>query len=115
MNSHDFVAAIERHVRDAAICDTLSNLKAPPGRRLPQDIRTRSEWYNQLSESDTVQVNSVISSAVHAALFGFLAALDGARTIDDGTGHFELSYVVDTDRVLLNPPTIDLHDLLNSS
>lgn len=29
MNSQDFVAAVERYVRDAAIEDTIANLKSP--------------------------------------------------------------------------------------
>lgn len=114
MNSQDFVAAVERYVRDAAIEDTISNLKAPPGRRVPTEVRARSDWYNGLAEADATHVNDVIATAVHAALFGLFAALDGARTIDDGKGRFELTYVADQ-RVLLNPQSTNLHDLLNAS
>jgi hypothetical protein len=114
MNSHEFVEAIKRHVSDAAVEDTIANLKAPPGRRVPPEVQARSDWYNGLSEDDAAHVCSVIATAVHAGLFGLLAALDGARAIDDGQGRFELTYVADQ-RVLLNPQAIDLHDLLNAS
>lgn len=112
MDSQDFVSAVERYVGLAAIEDTISNLKAPPGRRVSSDVRLRSDWYNGLSEQDRVHVDGVIASAVRAALFGLLAALDGARTIDDGGGRFELTYVADQ-RILLNPQSINLHDLMN--
>ena len=115
MNSYDFVEAVKRYVRDAAIEDTIANLKSPPGRRVPPQERARSDWYNSLSETDSAHVNSVIATAVHEGLFGLLAALDGARTIDDEQGRFELIYV-SAQRILLNDPkAIGLHDLLNAS
>lgn len=113
MDSEEFVAAVERFVRDAAIEDTIANLKAPPGRRVLPEVRARSDWYNGLSEEDRVHVDSVIASAAHAVLFGLFATLDGARTIDDRQGRFELTYVADQ-RILLNPQSINLHDLLNT-
>jgi len=111
MDSKDFVAAIECNVRSAAIEDTIANLKEPPGRRVLPEVRARSDWYNGLSEESAAYVNSAIATAVHAAIFGVLAALDGARKIVDGEGHFELTYVAD-ERVLLNPQSINLYELL---
>lgn len=78
------------------------------------DVRARSDWYNGLSKTDAAHVNDVIAAAVHEALFGFFATLDGARTIDDGKGRFELIYVADQGN-LLNPQSINLHDMLNAS
>lgn len=112
MNSQDFVAAIEAHVRDAAIDGTIRNMQSPPGRKIPPSMQMRSDWYNNLSGKDAAYVREVISSAVHASLFGLLAVLDGARTIDQENGRFELYYVAPNDRQLLNPSSIDLHDLL---
>ena len=34
MNSQEFVEAIKRHVMDAAVEDTIANLRNPPGRRV---------------------------------------------------------------------------------
>ena len=116
MNSEDFVTAISRYVKDAAIEDTIANLKSPPGRRVPPAERIRSDWYNALPAADAAQVDGIISAAVHEAVFGRLAVLDGARTVDDGAGRFELSYLAPEGRVLLNDPqAIGLHDLLNAA
>jgi len=112
MNSKDFVEAVERHVGRAAMEDTIANMKAPPGRRLSPEVKAHSDWYNVLSTTDAAHVERSIAAAVHATLFGLLAVLDGARTIDDENGRFELNYLTDQ-RTLLNPSTIDLHDLLS--
>lgn len=114
MNSETFVEAVERYVRDAAIEDTIANLKNPPGRHVSEQMSAQSNWYNGLSDADAARVNNVIAAAVHAGLFGLFAVLDGARTIDDERGRYELTYIGD-ERVLLNPQSIDLHDLLNAT
>lgn len=115
MNSEEFVEALKRDVRDAAIADTIANLKNPPGRRVPPQERVRSDWYNTLSADEAEHVDSVIATAVHEALFGVLAVLDGARSIDDEGGRFELTYVADQRVILNDPQAIGLHDLLNAS
>lgn len=115
MNSEDFVEALKLHVRDVAINGTISNLKSPPGKRVPPNERARSDWYNALSIEESEHVNSVIATAVHQTLFGLLAVLDGARTIDDEGGQFELAYVADLRVVLNDPQAIGLHELLNTS
>jgi hypothetical protein len=38
MNSETFVEAVERYVRDAAIEDTIANLKNPPGRHVSEQM-----------------------------------------------------------------------------
>ena len=113
MNGEEFVDAIRRYVKNAAIEDTIENLKNPLGRRVPPEEQARSDWYNGLSEIDKAQLNGAIASAVHAGLFGFLCVLDGVRTIDDANGRFELTYLNDK-RILLNPPSNSLHELLNA-
>lgn len=114
MNSQDFVEGLRRHVSEAAVEDVIANLKRPPARRVAVQERARSDWYNSLSAEDSTQVNDVIRSAVHEAVFGLLAVLDGARTIDTKGGCFELTYVGDG-RILLNDPrAVGLHDLLNA-
>lgn len=115
MNSYDFVEAIKRHVRNAAIEDTIANLKSPPGRRVPPQERARSDWYKGLSDEEVGHVNSVIATSVHEALFGFLSVLDGARTVDEEGGRFELTYVSDQRISLNDPRAISLHDLLDAT
>ena len=114
MNSEDFVEALKRHVGDAVIEDTIACLKQPPGRRVPPEERVRSDWYNALTTEEAEHVNSAIATAVHGTLFGLLAMLDGARTIDDEGGRFELAYVANQRVVLNDSQAIGLHDLLNA-
>ena len=111
MDSSDFVAAIEKHVRDCAVEGTLAQLRRPSGRRVPEGLAARSELFNGLSDADAQRVQAVIQDAAHSAVFGLLAVLDGVRIIDDTRGHFELCQVAEG-RVLINPPDLDLHDLL---
>ena len=115
MNSEEFVEAIKLYVMDAAVESTIQNLKDPPGKGVPAGERARSDWYNALAEKELDHVNAVISTAVHGALFGLFAVLDGVRTIDHEKGRFELYYVGEQ-RVLLNSPDalMDLHDRLNA-
>lgn len=115
MTSQDFVEAIKRYVKDAAIEDTIANLKNPPGRRISTQERARSDWYNSLSAEEVSHVHSVVATAVHEGLFGLLAVLDGARTIDDAKGQFELMYVSDQQVLLNDPQSVGLHDLMNAS
>jgi hypothetical protein len=51
---------------------------------------------------------------VDETLFGLLVVLDGARTIVDDGGRFELTYVTDQRVVLNDPQAIGLHELLNA-
>ncbi|MDH0863145.1 hypothetical protein [Mitsuaria sp. GD03876] len=112
MNSEAFVEAIQKFVRDSAVESTVSLHQAPPGRRPAADLVARSNWFNALSADDVARVEEMMAQAAHAAVFGFLAVLDGVRTIDTENGRFELFYVGD-ERSLLNPPDRDLHDLLD--
>jgi hypothetical protein len=114
VNSEDFVEALKRHVRDAAIKHTVANLQQPPGRSVTPQERVRSDWYKALSAEDAEHVNSVIATAVDETLFGLLVVLDGARTIVDDGGRFELTYVTDQRVVLNDPQAIGLHELLNA-
>ncbi|WP_018317470.1 hypothetical protein [Bradyrhizobium sp. WSM2793] len=114
MNREVFVEAIKRFVRDAAVEDTIANLRNPPGGSVPLRERACSDWYNGLRAEDADNVNHVIATAVHQSLFGLLAVLDGVRTIDNEGRRFELSYV-GSERIVLNDrEAIGLHDLLNA-
>ena len=115
MNSEEFVLAVERHVVDAALVDTIAALKAPPGRGVTAAERAVSNWYNGLPTGDVEFVHQIIDSAVREAVFGFLAVLDGARNVDQGLGSFELIYAAPGVRNLLNDPAlIGLHDIFNA-
>lgn len=114
MDSKEFVSALERYVRDAAVRSTITALESPPGRHVPTAVRDRSDWYNSLGDEDRARVREIAALAAHSALFGMLAVVDGSRVIDDIRGQFKLLYVADKE-VLLNSDSISLHELLTGS
>jgi hypothetical protein len=116
MNSEEFVAAVKEVVRDSAIGDTIENLEDPPGRKVPEAEKQRSEWFNNLSEKDRSNVESIVTEAVDEALFGLLSVLDGSRAIEDGDdkGRLLLVHKGLTEVLLNDPDKIGLHDLYNA-
>jgi hypothetical protein len=113
MNTEMFVAAIKRHVRDAAIDDTIKKLVSPPGRRVSDALKARSAWYNNLHEADAALVRDIISCAVDEAIFGIFAVLDGSRVIDDG--RFQLLHVGEEQVLLNDPEKIGLNEVFNAT
>lgn len=112
MDTKLFVAAIRRHVCDAAIEDVIEKLKSPPGRRVLPEKKAKSDWFNDLSESDALHVKHVVEDAVDEAIFGLFAVLDGSRTVCEG--RFDLMYV-GAEQVLLNDPSkIGLNEVFNA-
>lgn len=111
MNANEFVSAIQIYVLESAVDSTISNLARPPGRRVAPELSARSEWFNSLSDAEADMVRAVARDAARAAVFGFLAVLDGARVIDSEKGNFEL-YYVGREKCLINSSDIDMHDLL---
>ncbi len=112
MDAAMFVEAIKRYVRDAAVEDTISNLKRPPGRRISPKEKARSDWFNGLSKIDADHVEDVVKNAVDEAIFGLFAVLDGSRVIEGG--RFELSHVNEGCILLNNPNSIGLNELFNA-
>lgn len=115
MNSEKFIDALKYHVRDAAVEDIINKLKIPSGRRILPQAKALSEWYNDLSEENISNINTIISLTAHDVLFGVLAVLDGARAIDEEKGQLKLIYKTSEHDVILNDPSeIGLHELLNA-
>lgn len=117
MNSEEFVEALKELVRDSAIENTVENLEDPPGRKVSEAEKDRSEWFNNLSDKDRSNVESIINEAVDEAIFGFLSVLDGSRAIENGDDKGRLLLVFKgLNEVLLNDPDkIGLHDLYNAN
>lgn len=114
-----FIQRVKEHVRDAGVEDTVSKLKAPPGRKPRRRHVEQSEWFNQLSQDNQRNVESVLREAVDEALFGLFAVFDGVRPIDEDfeeEGQFELVYINNGKKVLLNDPdnSMGLHDEYNA-
>ena len=114
MNAAQFVEAIKLYVRDSSVESELDLLVDPPGRRPPNSLKRRSEWYRKLNSEDQEFVKQVIFEAVNAGIFHFLCALDGVKVIDDERGKFELRYIGSEVNLLTNPKEDYLHDLFNS-
>jgi hypothetical protein len=115
MNASEFIAAIRTEVKDSAAEETISLLQRLSGRRPAPALISLSQWFNALPEADRQRVREVAAMASHAAVFGFLAVLDGVRVIEDEPekGTLELRYVKGDQTTLLNAPSEPpLHDIL---
>ena len=112
MNANDFIAALVSEVHQASCQDTASFLSEPPGRRVTARSRELSAWYNALSPQDVQRICQVIEHAVHAAIFGTLCVLDGARSINSENVELQLLAVDEKSTQRLNEPkATDLHDI----
>ena len=111
MNAGDFVDSFAERVFRSAIRNTIANLQAPPGRKPSADLVRASEWFRRLSADDRTMVGWCIADAAHAAAFGALAVIDGARPT--GPYRYELIAVEnDGAKSIVNPETSeDLHDI----
>jgi hypothetical protein len=105
MQASEFVDAVYLAVYRTTIDGVTRLLAQPPGRRPRRDIAQLSAWYNNLSERDRDRVQDAVRLAVDQAVFGMLAALDGARSLGQ---HNELT-VRDGDVDITADH--DLHDL----
>ena len=116
MNANEFVAALVSEVHQPSCQDTASSLSKPPGRRPTKRSQDLSTWYNALSPADARRVHEVIEHAVHAALFGTLCVLDGARPI--GSERVELHLLAAGEKSserLNDPKSRDLHDIYQAA
>ena len=116
MDSQEFIKIIKAVVRDGAINDVISAIESPPGRKVSEQQKIRSEWYQSLSDEHRQIIKSIVSDSVDSALFGFLCVIDGVRAIESGPdkGSLELLYSK-PQSVKLNPQDgIMLHDLYNA-
>jgi hypothetical protein len=116
MTGEDFVMAIRRAVRDAAIEGTVQTLENPPGRRPRPELLAQSDWYRSLSEQQRELMTGVVRHAVDSAVFGFLCVLDGVRVVEDDEvkGDFELRYIKGSAEVLSGPDLPMLHEIYNA-
>ncbi len=114
MTPQQFVKALKVTVHDSAIQEALDQLERPSGRKPPQRLVELSQWYHSLSQRDRSRLRQVASLAVHGAVFGVLAVIDGVRAVDSGaaTAHLELHVADPTQRTRLNGGSGPmLHDL----
>lgn len=113
MTGEDFVNAIKRVVRDAAVGDSIERLERLPGRRPTQAMLAQSNWYRSLNPREQQLLKNVLQGAVDDAVFGFFCVLDGVRAVEDGPvkGDFVLNHVKGASTALNGPDLPLLHDL----
>jgi hypothetical protein len=118
VDTEKFVERVKWVVVDQAVEGVESTLRNPGGRKPDKDLVELSEWFGGLDDEGRRNMHRVIRLASHQAAFGFCCVLDGVRRVTDPdeTGAFELFYVVEGRRLLLNDPEKEmLHDILNRS
>ena len=110
MDADEFVESFTERVFRSAINVTISGLEVPSGRRPASDRLKASAWFATLSDDDREMVRWVVAATAHAATFGALAVIDGARPT--GPYRYELIAVgMDGERSVVNPESgEDLHD-----
>lgn len=83
MTPEEFVPALRKTVLAAAVDAPITTLERPPGRLPSQDLVEVSRWFRSLSDQDQAMLVRALNIAARHATFGFLAVLDGSRTIED--------------------------------
>jgi hypothetical protein len=117
MKSDEFVKVIKEVVKNSAISGTLKNLELPPGRKPAKELIELSNWYNKLDNKNKMMLQRVLDMATDSCMFGFLAVIDGVRSMEDvkDKGELELYYVNGGIKERLNNPNEEyLHDIYKS-
>lgn len=117
MNAEQFVEVIKLVVRDLPMQGMIGQLKKPAGRKPPADLVAASQWYNSLGEEDLRQLHYIMKYVANNSLFNMLCVIDGVQVVEDtpDKGEFELYFVKNGKRILLNPPNgCMLHDIYNA-
>lgn len=113
MKNKEFIDLIKYVVRDAAIENTLGNLKQAS--KSSSDFeKSRTKWFSELSMLEKKHIESIVKDAVDESLFGLLCVIDGVRVIEDDEvkGELILTYEKSGISFVLNDPSdIYLHDL----
>jgi hypothetical protein len=106
----EFADAVVEHVFEDAVRTVQSLLSNPPGRTPSAELLGMSRWYQSLSETDRRSIEGVASMAADAAVFGLLAAIDGARPLLTGK-HLRLEAVDSDGSSIEITGSEPLHDL----
>jgi hypothetical protein len=113
VTSEKFAELFADVVFRSAISGTIGNLTTPPGRRPSSDLVRAAKWFAGFSNDDRAIAQWVIAAAAHAAAFGALAVIDGARPT--GPAYYEL-VAVDAHgaRTIVNPNARSLGEVFQS-
>ena len=108
MRAEDFISAVYTAVYKTTIDGIIGILARPPGRRPRPMLSELSNWHNGLDESERNYVKEIVRLSVDHAVFGMLAALDGARTLGQDS-----EFMLQADGENLTE-SHDLHDLFRN-
>lgn len=113
MNASEFVEIARRHACNAAVEDTVSVLRHPPGRRPPLDLVREASWFDALDDNGKVMAENIIRRSAENAIFGLFCILDGVRVVEDteDKGDFELRFIKNGVSEVISPSDDFLHDL----
>jgi hypothetical protein len=114
MDQNEFISAIKVAVEEPSRQSIKIRLESPSGKAPSEHLLKLAAWYNKLSDSDKIMIESVIEQTVDITIFGFLCVLDGVTAIERGPnkGKLNLFYEKGGESKLLNDTKEDyLHDM----
>lgn len=116
MDMPTFVGLIHRYILPDCVRSICENLGDPPTRKPSEQQLAMAKWYHEMPAGQQKMLAAVVHEAAFAATFQLFCVLDHVVPIEERhpPGHFELYYVNQNQRVLLNDPPLCLHDELRS-
>ncbi|TKA02972.1 hypothetical protein [Actinacidiphila oryziradicis] len=84
ITADELVSVIYRDVFVAAVVDSESILRNPPGRAPGDEALRLQRWYLDLPEGDRDNLQIIMRKAAFNAVFGMLCLLDNVRPVSDG-------------------------------
>jgi hypothetical protein len=116
LNASEFVSALTETCRDSAVADIAAVLQKPPGRKVPNELKELSSWYNSLSRGQQERTVAVMRLVADSTLFGVLCVLDGVRAVESSLEKSSFRLTANKGKVskLLAPGPELLHDIYRS-
>ena len=113
IDSEFFVRALKSECRDAAVTDCMASFRSPPGRKPRPELVKIAKWFDGLSDADRKMVESAMSEAADATLFGVLCVIDGVRVIEakEEKAEYVISAVRAGETIQISPSETFLHDI----
>ena len=90
MKPEDFVKAVFDSAYKSGIQSVIEVVEDPPGRQPRPELLRLSSWYLALSDAERTVAQQLMRHSADAAIFGFLAMVDGVRVFDDEQSDIEI-------------------------
>ena len=72
------MTALKIAVRDSAVTQVLGYLANPLGRRIPDNVKTMSDWFKNLGAEDKLVLSMILTYAVDGTMLRLFSVFDGA-------------------------------------